>query len=840
MSKNLNLSSGELLAWRKARWLARFDLVYLCNEILGYVDVSTKVHGGLIRTLQDFPKPTRDQFEQNDQYVGNKWIYKPIYTLKEFVALGGKKRRLILDSRGHLKTTINCQAHTIQWLLNYPDAAIHIIQSNLDKGNMIVDEIRDHFRYNPKLRQVFPELCPQKSINDFGKVGQFDIRKLYDITSMRKEPSVLAGSIDKGTAGLHFDVMKFSDIVDPNNCFGDQLEKVAKSFYMAENLLVAPSYWIDVEGTRYNFGDVYGKIIDSYEKAKAQNREPEYLMYVRACFERDTGKESPKYIPEEQALPFKKDENGKRVPVWGERFPLQKLEEMERTDPTIFSCTPAWAKILKADWTEVNISEIKVGDSIIGFNNVEIPDTRPKLITSNVKSVFSKIDDVYKISLSNGESVFCTLDHKWYMGKRGDKKKLYDVPKIGRNIKKVLNKFPEYTKEQWAAFYWLCGMLDGEGALRHGAIILHQSDWNMGVCNKIDEVLALLNISYKKGKNARNHEKWKDSYYWILQGGRDLWRLFAVHGILGKKDLVYKNLEKHSTHFGKKVKIVDIQYHSTEEVFALETETGNYISQGYASSNSQQLNFPIGGLDGQILFPVDPKENYPALISEDNYKQNVRITNIEISVDTAETIGGRSDYTAMSVCAWAKSGRAFIVDILHGKFLPDQIVTNLFFLYQKWNKSKISPVTAIKIEETGFVRGLNAAIGREEEIRQIKLPLQFLKRDTSLSKTERILKTLQPWYVHREIRFLDNIPALEALKRELIQFPNSPHDDILDSLSDFFNGKEYFGRSEARPEPSIYKDKSMEIAYGIISPFDEDFGNLPPNATTAGISRIPW
>lgn len=592
MSKIKNLSAGELLAWKKARWLARFDLHYLCTEILGYVDVSHHVHGGLIRTLQQFPKPTKEQFSDNDYYENGKWNYKPINTMKEFVALPGKRRRLILDSRGHLKTTINCQAHSIQWLLNYPDVAIHIIQSNLDKACMIVNEIRDHFRYNPKLRQLFPELCPQKSINDFGKVGEFNIRALYDVTSMRKEPSILSGSIDKGTAGLHFDVMKFSDIVDPNNCFGDQLEKVSKSFYMAENLLVAPSYWIDVEGTRYNFGDVYGKLIETYEQAKKDKREPEYLTYVRACFERDTGTDAPQYLPEEQILPFKKDDAGKRIPVWPERFTLQKLEEMERTDPTIFS--------------------------------------------------------------------------------------------------------------------------------------------------------------------------------------------------------------------------------------------------------SQQLNFPIGGLDGQILFPVDPKENYPALISRENFKQNVRISHYEISVDTAETIGGRSDYTAMSVGAWSKSGRLFIVDILHGKFLPDQIITNLFFLYKKWSVSRISPITAIKIEETGFVRGLNAAIGREEEIRKIKLPIEFLKRDTNLSKTERILKTLQPWYVNREIRFIDDIPALEALKRELIQFPNSPKDDILDTLADFFNGKEYFGRNEARPEPEIYKSRAMEIAYGIISPFDDDFGNLSNAPNNGSISRIPW
>lgn len=595
--KKLQLSAEELLAWKKARWLCRFDLTYLCNHVLGYTDVSEKVHGGLIKTLQCFPKPTRDQFEENDAYENGKWLYKPIYTLKEFVALPGKRRRLILDSRGHLKTTINCQAHTIQWLLNYPDAAILIIQSNLDKGNMIVDEIRDHFRYNPRLRQLFPELCPQKSINDFGKVGEFNIRRFYDITSSRKEASVSASSIEKGSAGVHYDIMKFSDIVDPNNCNGDMLDKIAKAFYMAENLLVAPSYWIDVEGTRYNFGDVYGRIIEQYEKAKSENREPEYLMYVRACFERDTGDKPPEYTPEEQAFPFKKDENGKRIPVWGERFPLQKLEEMERTDPTTFS--------------------------------------------------------------------------------------------------------------------------------------------------------------------------------------------------------------------------------------------------------SQQLNFPIGGIDGQRLFPVDPLENYPTFISEDLFKKNVRVAYYEISIDTAETIGGRSDYTAMVVCAWSKSNRAFIVDILHGKFLPDQIVSNICALYRKWNKSKVSPVMNIKIEETGFVRGLNAAIGREEEhIRKtsdssFKLPLQFIKRDTALSKTERILKTLQPWYINREIRFLDNIPAMTALKKELIQFPNSPHDDILDAISDLFNGKEFYGRLDTKPEVEVYNQKSFAASIGILSPFDED-AFLFTNNNIQEISHIPW
>jgi len=81
----------------------------------------------------------------------------------------------------------------------------------------------------------------------------------------------------------------------------------------------------------------------------------------------------------------------------------------------------------------------------------------------------------------------------------------------------------------------------------------------------------------------------------------------------------------------------------------------------------------------------------------------------------------------------------------------------------------------------------------------IYLPVRFIKRDNQTSKIERIQNTLQPWYVNGYIRFLDTILAKQELFQELREFPKGRHDDILDTLADFFQNKTYYGREADRP-----------------------------------------
>lgn len=339
----------EIEAWRKGRWLARTNLGWLCRNVLGYKHVSDNsyqpgdeidegphlpIHQPLIDTVQKFPVPTPQQYLENDQYHPAKgWTYKPILPLQR---LPGKRRTLILDFRGSLKTTINTMAHAIQWIINYPDIAIMVVQSNGGKAEAFIGEIKAHFIGNPKFRQLFPEHCPQGNrINDFGTRVQFTTcaRGPHVI---RKEPTVLASSIEKGMAGIHVDVIKCSDIVDPSNINGQGLQDVKRAFNYLKPLLVSPNYWIDVEGTRYHTDDTYGAIIESELTSPPEERE--YQMYVRSCYQRITPDGKPeKFDVAGLKLPFKLDTNGKPISWWPERFKPSDYEKMRRDDPFVFA-----------------------------------------------------------------------------------------------------------------------------------------------------------------------------------------------------------------------------------------------------------------------------------------------------------------------------------------------------------------------------------------------------------------------------------------------------------------------------------------------------------------------
>jgi predicted phage terminase large subunit-like protein len=556
-----SLSNNDLYQLRMARWKARTDLTYLAHHILGYPDVTGPKRFPFMNLLQRFPLPEDVDLERYERLDRGNWIYTPPLPLQ---SLPGKRRVLILDPRGFLKTTINAQSHSIQWILNYPDIAMMIIQSNGDKAEMILGEIKRHFQANPRLRSLFPDYVPQKRVFDWGNRQQFTTEARGQAV-MRKEPTLMTGSIDKGSSGIHVDVMKFSDIVEPSNVkTPEQIESVIQSFGMMENLLVAPNYWIDVEGTRYDFSDLYGRIIDAEEKRAPEKRL--WQIHVRGCYKKDTsstGGGPELFTPKELDLPFLYDANNQKISNWPERVTTEILEE-KRTDPT------------------------------------------------------------------KGEYLFAT----------------------------------------------------------------------------------------------------------------------------------------------------------------------------------QQLNDPRKVDENSTPFPVN--QNYPKWISVDNFRRNVRIVHHTTTVDTAETKTDRADFTAITSVAWDQAGRPYVVEVRHGKWLPDEIITQIIAVQMKFQPLYMS------IEETSYVRGFKDGLLRKLHVMGMHINFKFIRRETNISKKERILNTLQPWYKDGELRFMrglgagedtpEGIRLMEALEGELQKFPRYVHDDILDSLSDHFQDRTWLGRlapSSGNPWESI-------------------------------------
>ena len=581
-----NISHDQLERFRKARWLGRTNLLWLCNNVLGYKDVCEEVHGPILSIVQQFPEYSREAEKSQDKISQGSIKYVPRINPYD---LEGKRRVLILDPRGGLKTTINCIAHTIQWILNFPHISILIVQANSQKAEDILREIKQHFQYNNVFRELYPDYCPQKHISDWGNRQEFDVpdqegrAKILEEYSRaglcpksRKEHTCMTASIDKGTAGYHFDVIKFSDIVEENNTrTPDQMKQVIYTFNMMENLLVRPTSWIDVEGTRYNSGDLYGVLIDMWERSEEFRNQ--WNVHVRSCWKRDFGDVAPRYTPDSLKLPFLRDEQNRYISWWPERMSYEDLKRKETVDRYVFA--------------------------------------------------------------------------------------------------------------------------------------------------------------------------------------------------------------------------------------------------------TQQLNDPVGFDDENKIFPL----KYIRWISREEFAK-VPISFYQTTVDTAETVGIKSNNSCITTCAFDRFGRCYVVDVILGKMLPDKLIETLFEVCKKHKPARVL------IEETSFVRGLKPSIKRREDMTNTYLPIDFLRRETTSSKLERVQNTLQPWFRAGEIVLLDDLVERDHIIREFDRFPGWD-DDFLDTLADQFQNRDWFGRESPNPRDprNIYGliDEAREKHFRKLLNLDDDMVIKVPDASIA-------
>lgn len=290
------------------RQRARTDLLWLCNDVLQYKDVCAEVHGPIIDKLQKFPGGV-DYITDRGEIAYKPHNDDPKSKVSPVWHLQGPRKRLFLDPRGHLKTTVITIAHSIQWIINFPDIRILLSMATGDQVTRVMQEILFHFRFNEKFRWLFSDFCPNaRTAKDFGNNECFTVPARR--RKWMKEPTVSTCSVGKVVASGHYEVIKNSDLVDKENVkTPSQIADVVSHFRYLNPLLergpIAPHHgWTDVEGTRYDFADLYGQIMDDEDKAKPEDKI--WQVSLRAA--------------------VKEDGN----PLWPERFPHSELQQIER------------------------------------------------------------------------------------------------------------------------------------------------------------------------------------------------------------------------------------------------------------------------------------------------------------------------------------------------------------------------------------------------------------------------------------------------------------------------------------------------------------------------------
>lgn len=354
----------------------------------------------------------------------------------------------------------------------------------------------------------------------------------------------------------------------------------------------------DVTGTLLTYGQGYEHVMIPMEFDSG-----------RKCYT-SIGWEDPRTYDGELAFP--------------ERFPQNIVGDLRAEKGPYAWCTPQESPILMSDLSMKPIGEIKEGDLIIGFTKGDTtrkPHIRRRLIHSKVIAIHKSVQKVVKMTLESGNVIRCTEDHKWYTGRNDVSHQLYKAAKVGSALMRVCDStIPDLNAEDSRKAGWLAGFFDGEGSVtmnlrRSGespaclVSFTQGADRNLPLCHKLEETLSHFGFDYGYQEYIRDDRKSKENapltraYHIRWGNGKRAPALPAIQKFLHvikpakwRDRLINGAL---TTRFiSSEDRVVSIEPDGEETVYGLQTETGNYVVWGLASSNSgqyQQTPEPRGG-----------------------------------------------------------------------------------------------------------------------------------------------------------------------------------------------------------------------------------------------------
>lgn len=707
---------------------------------------------------------------------------------------------LYVDARGTAKTTLLDEVGTVWQLLKYVDDSILLTHSSTVNVKALSASVRLHFVRNPDLKALFPEYA----IDDRQGEGNILGWSVPCRTLGGREESVECGTPGSQMAGRHYTVVRCTDWMNENTTplYGlaslETMKGLVELFSQVQGLLkgkeVCPRVHFTADSNRWHDGDLAGTLI----------RRDEGVDSIRKVVRGVTG------------------QSGSFVSSW----PEVKTPEMIQAiydSPTMtsamfaanFRCTPSETPVLMADWTEKRIEDVKVGDVVTGFNFGVENKFAGKLRESVVTQVFSKLDEVFEYGLESGRFVRCTADHKWFTGRldsreRKNGHKVYRTPRIGMKLvpvrEAVVEPMQDALKESWA---YLAGVVDGEGHCGPTLAISQSPSANPAVYQRIGEVLSRLGLSWKcftgpmwNRDGPHQSKQIGVRGYFNIHKSRSLYARLLRYGHTAKSAQMLKRV-LHSRWRGPKDRIVSCKSLGFQRVHALQTETGNYVAWGYASSNSDPL--PDSGMAFKRQWLLEYKD-MPAKIAE---RLGLLVA---ITVDPAFTEAAKkkrhSDRSGVVVSGVSPdTGDLYVLQIKPGYFSVNQLCDVLFGLSTVWKPQFVG------IEKAPGSLSITTALRNRMARTGERLPLI----DLDTGNHDKNVR-MGPLHQHAErqglyVRLPDHVELVE----ELLRFGVAEHDDLADALAHrmFAAWLPHLKRSEVKPILTFVPPEPPETAESI-------------------------
>jgi predicted phage terminase large subunit-like protein len=452
-------------------------------------------------------------------------------------------------------------------------------------------------------------------------------------------------------------------------------------------------------------------------------------------------------------------------------------------------CTPSETPILMADWTTRPISQVHVGDLVMGYAK-GTREARMILTPTVVEAVGTRTAPVQTMRMESGATVRCTPDHRWYTGRNPDApdidrrnggevarpRPMYAPARVGTRLYRFDPVLPDLTPERQRLLDYLAGMIDGEGTWQDSALSIAQSpDANPEVFAKIEMVLKELGYSFQtKVRPHQNHPEWGRHGSFVINDPRGVAAEMLRRTDMAKSRQALAKLHARPhkpTRFRDRVEEITIE--GDEPVYALRTGTGNYVAWGYASSNCalyQQRPAPAdGGLFKRSGLRHWTKGAEQRLLLAGR-TVDLRDCWRFLTVDLAASTKTSADYTAAAVWAIGVDGDLIMLDGIRERMDPAGHWPAVRALRERWSAD------VVFVESRMFGTTLVYEAGRDG------VPVQELHADTdkvtrALPATARA-DSARLWFPPE-----DRFPAWGDWRDELLAFPNGSHDDCVDVVA---------------------------------------------------------
>lgn len=195
----------------------------------------------------------------------------------------GKRKKLILWPRKHLKSTIFTQGEALRRALIDPDIRILISSVRWDNAKRFLGSIKGYLS-SPKFIELFGDLMPDPR-DRLRKNNDAELTLRSRINLGLREPTFSTTGLDAAQTSQHYDLIIHDDLVERRNIGNpEQIEKVITYFKDSLDLL-DPGKELWILGTRWHPLDLYGWIMEYFCDPRCVEADFDHVKGCRCDFD---------------------------------------------------------------------------------------------------------------------------------------------------------------------------------------------------------------------------------------------------------------------------------------------------------------------------------------------------------------------------------------------------------------------------------------------------------------------------------------------------------------------------------------------------------------------------